>query len=304
MLTIKIFLKYSLMGGLKMLYDTAVIGGGPAGLSATLTLRQRNKSVILFEAKDFSPKLSKAHSVENYLGIPSISGKELMNSFVKHVVKHSPVIIYDKVVSVYKGEEVFTIATNQNSYQAKTIIFAVGDSKSKTLNGEKRLLGRGVSYCGTCDGMFFADKKVAVIATNKESDEETKFLTEVCGEVLYFPLFKGEYYKDAKITLSDEIPVEIIGDSVVSGIKTDKGSYEVDGVFIFRESEPLETLLDGLEIIDEKFIKIDGKMKTNIEGVFAAGDCVGHPWQISIATGQGVVAALSAVSYLFELKRS
>lgn len=282
-----------------MIYDIAIIGGGPAGLSAALTARQRNKSVVLFEAKDFSPRLSKAHKVENYLGLPDIDGKKMMEKFLSHVKKHEPTIIKDKVTGIFPGEKDFTIVTRELSYQAGAVIFALGEPPSKTFPGELDFLGRGVSYCGTCDGMFFTDRKVAVIATSKESDEETEFLTEVCSEIIYIPLFKGDYYQSSKIKVVQEVPKEILGNEVVTGLTTDKGAYEVDGVFIFREDSPLESIIEGLELEEGNFIKVDNQMRTNIPGIFAAGDCTGRPWQISRATGQGLVASLSAVSYLF-----
>ena len=285
-----------------MLCDIAIIGGGPAGLSAALTARQRNKSVILFEAKGFSPRLSKAHKVENYLGLPDVSGKEMLDVFLSHVKKHEPTIIEDKVTSIFPGEKDFTVVTEQVSYQASTVIFTVGEPPSSAFPGELDFLGRGVSYCGTCDGIFFQDKKVAVIASSKESDEETDFLAGVCSEVVYIPLFKGEYYQNDKVKIVQEVPEEILGNEVVTTLKTDKATHAVDGVFIFREDHPLESIIEGLEMEDDKFIKVDSHMRTNIPGVFAAGDCTGHPWQISKATGQGLVAALSAVSYLFSKK--
>ncbi len=278
------------------MYDIAIIGGGPAGLSAALTARARNKTVALFEPRGFSPKLSKAHQIDNYLGLPSLSGKELMEAFVKQVQSRQPDIIEEKVVNIFPGDE-FTIMTGQNTYRAGAVIITTGAPSGQQYPGESELLGRGVSYCATCDGMFFKGKKVAVIASLPESEEETEFLADICTEVLYIPLYKGEYPKKANLRIIKSTPLAIIGQDSVQEIETGNGREQVDGVFIFRDSEPLESILPTLEL-SEKLIKVDIDMKSSIPGVFAAGDCTGRPWQINRAAGQGQVAALSAVAFL------
>ncbi len=279
------------------MYDIAIIGGGPAGLSAALTARQRNKTVAIFEPRGFSPRLSKAHKIENYLGMPSLGGKELMDAFVSHVKAHKPDIIEEKAINIFPGEDDFTILTGGNTYQAGSVIIATGAPSGQQYHGESEFLGRGVSYCATCDGMFFKDKKVAVVAALPESEEETLFLTEICREVLYFPLYKGDYPQHERLKIINAQPKAILGEGSVSALETQDGRFEVDGIFIFRDSEPLENILPSLEL-EEKAIKVDAGMGSNIPGVFAAGDCTGRPWQISRATGQGVTAALAAVAFL------
>ena len=280
-----------------MLYDVAIVGGGPAGLSAALTARQRNKTVLLFEAHGFSPKLSRAHEIENYLGMPAVSGKEMMAAFVGHVKSHQPLIVTEKVTNIFPGETEHTIITANAAHKARTVILATGSPTGKQLPGESRFLGRGVSYCATCDGMFFKDKKIAIIAGLPESEEETDFLAGICRQIVYIPLYKGKYPEHGNLQLLAAKPQAILGEDSVTGVQTDVGVHEVDGVFIFRDSEPFEALLPGLELSD-KSIRVDSELRTNLPGVFAAGDCTGRPWQISRATGQGLVAALSAVVFL------
>jgi len=279
-----------------MVYDLAIVGGGPAGLSAALTALQRNKSVILFEHLGFSPKLSKSHLVENYLGLPKMSGKELIDKFVQHVKTHEATIVEEKIINIYPGDE-FTLISGNNAYQAQAVVFATGAATSKALQGEGKFLGRGVSYCATCDGMIFKGKNVAVIASLPESEEEIGFLAEICQKVYLFPLYKGEYPKYANLEVVKEIPQEILGQETVETLKTDKNQYKVDGIFIFHATVHPDSIIPGLEF-ETNFIKVDKDMKTNVAGFFAAGDCTGQPWQISRATGQGQLAALSAVSYL------
>ena len=279
-----------------MLYDIAIIGAGPAGLSAALTAMRRKKTVIIFDPYETSPKLGKAHLIDNYLGIPDVSGRELMTIFKNHVLKTETVFVKEKINNIYPGDE-FTLTTATNVYTSKTVVFAVGSSLGTTYPGEVEFLGRGVSYCATCDGQFFQNKKIAVIATMSEAKEEIAFLAQICSEIYFFPLYKGEYIKKENIKIINERPKTIIGNETVSELITDKNSYSLDGVFIFRESEPPGHIVDGIELRDNA-VKVDSFMKTNIAGLFAAGDVIGKPWQIAKATGEGQIAVLSAIAYL------
>ncbi|MEG0797253.1 MAG: NAD(P)/FAD-dependent oxidoreductase [Acidaminococcaceae bacterium] len=283
-------------------FDIAIIGGGPAGLSAAVTGAVRNKKIIIFDIHGFSPRLRKAHLVSNYLGFPEISGEELMNKFVEHALSFEPTVIKEKVMAVTEQDGSFSIATPKGFYEAKTIILAVGVSSSDVLSGEKEFLGRGVSYCATCDGYFYKGKKIAAIATVPEALEEIEFLAELCEEVIFLPRYELKTlprHKNIKVVV--EKPIEITGTDKVTGLRTTEAYYGVQGVFIFRESDPIDNLFPSLQLRG-KSIYVDDQLTTNIEGIFAAGDCTGQPWQISRATGQGLRAALSAVSYLGKQK--
>lgn len=279
-------------------YDIAIIGGGPAGLSAALTGRIRNKEIVLFERSEFSPKLQKAHIVDNYLGMPQITGQGMMQSFAAHALAHKPELVKDKVVNIFPGDP-FTIVTPGDVYQAKTVIIATGVVPTGLLSGEKEFLGRGVSYCATCDGMFYKDKDVAVVSYTTEGEHETEYLAELCRNVYYLPMYKADLptmRSNVQIRTAHR-PKEISGDTQVEKLVTDKGDLDVHGVFILRQSDPVENLLPGLEL-DGEVIKVNRDMSTNLPGVFAAGDCTGKPWQIAKATGEGLVAVLSAIAYL------
>ncbi|EAX46372.1 Thioredoxin-disulfide reductase [Thermosinus carboxydivorans Nor1] len=281
------------------IYDIAIVGGGPAGLSAALTGRIRNKEVALFERSEFSPKLQKAHLVDNYLGMPQITGQGMMQQFVAHCLAHNPVLIKEKVINIFPTGETFTLITPGNMYQAKTVILATGVVPTGLLRGERELLGRGVSYCATCDGMFYKDKDVAVISYTKEGEHEAEYLGELCRTVYYLPQYRGQLppmRANVKI-VTDRKPQAIAGDSQVERLVTDKEDLPVHGVFILRQSDPVENILAGLEMEGE-VIKVKRDLSTNIPGVFAAGDCTGKPWQIAKATGEGLVAVLSAINYL------
>ncbi len=281
----------------KEIFDVAIIGGGPAGLSAALTGRIRNKSIAIFEHMDFSKKLQTAHIVDNYLGMPQITGQGMMQQFVSHCMSHNPTVIKEKVINIFPGEKLFTLLTPNDTYEARTVIIATGVVATALFNGEKKFLGRGVSYCATCDAMMYRDKDVAVISYSEEGEHEADYLQELCRIVYYLPQYKNVPAIRSDIKLIHEKPKAITGDVVVENLVLDKESLKVHGVFIIRQSDPVENVLPGLELEGE-VIKVNRDMSTNIPGVFAAGDCTGRPWQIAKATGEGLIAVLSAISYL------
>lgn len=282
---------------MNQVYDIAIIGGGPAGLSAAVTARIRNKSTILFEHGGHSEKLRKAPEVDNYLGIPNVTGVQLMEQFVKHCMRLNPTVVKEKVTSIYP-DEMNTIVTSANTYQARSVIIATGVISTALLRGEKNLLGKGISYCATCDGMFFKNKPVAVVSYTKEGEKEANFLAEICQKVYYLP-----QYKDAPEGLHPDIevikekPLAVEGDDVVQGLLIKDRELAVKGIFMLRQSDPVENLLAGLEL-DGEVIKVNRCMATNIPGIFAAGDCTGRPWQIAKAVGEGLTAAIHAVQYI------
>jgi len=280
------------------IFDIAVVGGGPAGLSAALTGRIRNKSIALFEHMDFSEKLQKAHLVDNYLGLPQVTGKGLMQQFSAHCLAHQPTLIKEKVVNIFPAEGSFTLVTPKDTYEARAVILATGVIATTLFGGERGFLGRGVSYCATCDGMFYKDKDVAVISYTAEGEHEANYLDEICRNVYYLPQYKTELGKmRSGIKVIKTKPHSIQGDGQVEKLITDQDELKVHGVFIIRQSDPVENILPGLEL-DGEVIKVNRDMSTSIPGVFAAGDCTGKPWQIAKATGEGLVAVLSAIGYL------
>lgn len=279
-------------------FDIAIIGGGPAGLSAALTGRIRNKDVALFEHLGFSDKLQKAHIVDNYPGLPQITGKGLMQQFAAHCMTYNPSIIKEKVLNIFPGD-VFTLLTPAATYEARAIVIATGVVSTLLFNGERDFLGRGVSYCATCDGMMYRDRRVAVISYTPEGEHEAKYLGELCREVYYLPQYKAESIAEMRdnVKILSVKPREIKGNGQVERLVTDGSDLSVDGIFILRQSDPVENLLPDLELEGE-VIKVKRDMSTNIPGVFAAGDCTGKPWQIAKATGEGLVAVLSAINYI------
>jgi thioredoxin reductase (NADPH) len=267
-------------------------------LSAALTGRIRNKSVALFEHLDFSQKLKKAPAIDNYLGIPAVTGKGLMQQFSSHTLLHEPNLIKEKVADIFPDADFLTVMTKENSYEAKTVILAIGVMDTLLFEGEREFLGRGVGYCATCDGRMFEGKDVAVISYTNEGEHEAGFLSEICRNVYYLPQYKGDFQSmRSELKIVDAKPKSIVGGGQVEKLVTEKEELKVHGVFILRKSDPVEKILPALELEGET-IKVNRDMSTNVKGVFAAGDAAGKPYQIAKAVGEGLVAALSAVSSL------
>lgn len=286
-------------------YEIAVIGTGPAGLEAAITARIRNKKTILFGSRKVTAKAEKAHAVQNYLGLPDVSGSELAAAFERHLDAMNIAVTEDTIHLAFAAGEYFMLQGNGTEYEADTVILATGVNAAKLYPGEEEFLGRGVSYCATCDAMLYRGKTVAVIGFSAREEAEAEFLAEVAGKVYYLPMYAGEVQirSDAGeeagegIEVLHETPSAIEGTIKVSHLVTDRARYEVDGIFILRESVSPSHLVPGL-LLEDNHIKTDRQMRTNIPGCFACGDAAGPPYQYIKAAGEGNVAALSAVSYL------
>lgn len=282
-----------------MIYDLAIVGGGPAGLSAAITARLRGQQVILFEGGNHSEKLRQAWRIDNYPGLPEISGEELMNRFLAQAKSLGAEIVYKKVQNVFPGEPA-TLMIGDDVVQAKAVILATGAVIGQAIPGEDRLLGRGVSYCATCDGNFFAGKRVAVYIDTVAEWDDVEFLAAVASSVdVFCRADVAETLPSAlpeKVTLHDGVKIlEILGDSSVSEINTSQGTFSVDGVFLLRAVLPPTHVVDGLTV-EDNHIKVDS-WATNLPGIFSAGDVTGNPLQIAKAVGDGQTAALAAVAY-------
>lgn len=277
--------------------DIAIVGGGPAGISAAVNARRRNKSVLVISKENYSSKLVQAHLIENYPGISKISGRELAVKFKEHAESLGTGFIKDEIQSIYPEDNQYNLIGRENMIQAKTVILAVGVALGAEIAGEATWVGKGVSYCATCDGMFFKNKVVAMIGYIPEAEHELQFLADICAKVYYLPQYKGVGELDARVIMVNDKPVAIRGDDKVETLELSHGELQLDGIFIERSAVPATQLLADLRT-DQGLIVCDASQATNLPGVFAAGDCTGKPWQISRAVGQGQLAALSAVNYL------
>lgn len=282
-------------------YDIAVIGSGPAGVSAAITAKVRGKNVLFLGSRTLSDKMRRAHGILNYPGLPNVTGEELADALLGHLKEMDIEITEQKVGTVFSMGDYYSIQAGQELYESGTVILATGVSFGRAFPGEEKLLGRGVSYCATCDAAFYRGKKAAVIGYGREAEEEAEFLAETAAEVLYFPMYQEEVKAGKNVQVLCEVPVGITGTDKVQGLQTKEQLHEVDGVFILRDSIAPSQLVPGLETMDGH-VCVNSDMETNLAGCFACGDIAGKPYQYIKAAGQGNVAALSAVKYLQSLK--
>jgi len=280
--------------------DIAIIGAGPAGLSAGINGVIRNKKVQVIGKNPNTSYLYKAEKVDNYLGIHDVTGPEMVDQFVKHALDMGVEIVEGRVLEIFPMGDYYALNVNNNFIEAKTVIIANGLGKAKSMPGEKEFLGKGVSYCATCDGMLYRDKTVILIGETEEAEEDANYLQEVTEKAYYIPLYKDikNVHKDVEILRGK--PKKVFGEQVVAGLTLDDIDIEAQGVFIAKETTPISQILGGLEL-EKNSIKVSRQMETNMPGIYAAGDCTGRPYQVSKAVGEGVVAALQAVSYLHKM---
>lgn len=264
--------------------DVIVIGAGPAGLSAALTLRSRGKSVLLLESPGAASALAKAEKVDNYPGLPAIGGGELLGAMREQALSLGAEFLSEKALAVMPMGDRFYVSAGQETLEARSLILAAGAARGKTLPGEESLLGMGVSYCATCDGMLYRGKNVAVLGFSADAEEEAEFLRSIGCNLRFF---SAEESKKARI----------LGENRVEGVEIGGEIILFDGVFVLRDTVAPQALLPGLEL-QGVHIAVQADMRTSVSGVFAAGDCVGTPYQIAKAVGEGNIAALSAAKYL------
>lgn len=285
-----------------MRYDLAIIGAGPAGLSAALNAKIRNKSVIIF-GKD-SPKLSKTESIKNYLGFGDISGSELNQRFKDSLKDYEINFSDERVQTVYAmGDYHALMLKSGEMIESIAVILATGMDQRKDLVGEEEFFAKGVSYCATCDAALYKGKEVVLIGYNEESVEEANFTAEIVKKLSFVNMYKDDIDLDPAINLIEgESPLGFIGDDRAEILEFKSGKkIKADGFFIIKDSSKAQRLVPSLKMKD-KHIDVDSNMATNIRGIFAAGDVTGSPYQIMKAVGQGQIASLEAVRYITKIK--
>ena len=300
------------------IYDIIIIGGGPAGLTAAIYAARHNNKTLVLEGNKVGGKTLQAHWVENYPGFPDgISGPDLMALMEKQAAKFGAEFSTETVVGIADFGELKMLTTRKGVRQAKAVIVATGVSRrSLSVKGENEFKGRGVSYCGVCDGPFFREKTVAIIGGGHEAVHDIEVLGESGSKVYAIPGKKGfsEEYpeiehlrKDPKVEfIYDADITEIGGSDFVEYVKLDNGQeVKLDGVFIVLEHISSSTILGDAGVVTDAggCILVDRDQKTNVDGLFAAGDCCCKGLQIVTATGMGAQAALSAMKYVKQLGR-
>ena len=278
-------------------YDIAIIGTGPAGVSAALTAKNRNKSILLLGSRQMSEKIAKVHEIRNYPGLPFIRGEDMAAAFRDQLDQMEIPVTEKRIGAVYAMGDYFALQAGEEMLEAKTVILATGVVSAKPLPGEEALLGRGVSYCATCDAPLYRGRAAAVIGFSPREEAEAAFLSEVCSRVIYIPVYPEETDLPETVEVIREKPVEIRKAESSLIVQTTEGEYPADGVFVLREAVAPAQLVPGLET-DGAHVKVNRKMETNLPGVFACGDLTGTPYQYIKAAGEGNVAAISAAAYL------
>lgn len=282
------------------MYDIAVIGGGPAGLSAAVQARQRGKTALVISGADADGPLWKTERVDNYLGMPQVTGAGLGEQFRTHAEAMGVERMKGRALNIMPSGGKFYISVGSDMVEAQVVVLAPGVARGVKYPGEAEHLGRGVSYCATCDGMLYRGKNVVVVGKSAEAPEEANFLQEIGCQVTYVSAKEPEGLRE-DVPFVKAPKVEVLGDETVTGLKAGGEVLSCEGVFILRASVAPTDLLPGLELKDG-YISVDRDMATSVPGVFAAGDCTGLPLQISKAVGEGQIAGHRAAELVDKMK--
>ena len=292
------------------MYDIVIVGAGPAGLTAALYALRANKKVLVLEAKAYGGQILNAAKVENYPGIKSISGFDYATELYNQVKDLGCEIKFESVIRIEKDK---TVVTNNNTYKAKTIILATGaENRKLNIENEKNLIGKGVSYCATCDGNFFKNKIVAVAGGGNTALEDVVYLSDLAKKVYLIHRrdeFRGEkkYLEEVQSKENVEIilnsnVVKINGTEKVESIviednNKNKTNIEVDGLFIAIGQSPKNQIFANIIELDEKgYIKSEDGVHTNIPKIYVAGDArVKVLRQLTTAVSDGSIAAVTAI---------
>ena len=267
--------------------DILVIGGGPAGLSAAVNARARGRSVLVVSNPLEENPLWPAERVDNYPGLPGVSGAELLQTLHRHAERSGAEFLTGRVLSSVRMPDAWYVSVGTDMYNARALILAAGVARGKKFPGEAEFLGRGVSYCATCDGMLYREKAVAVLGYSDSARQEAEFLERIGCRVTYFDRPRA---------------CEIRGDDRVRSVTCDGQTAEVDCVFILRPTLAPTDLFPDLGV-EKGYVAVDRRMATNLPGLFAAGDCTGGPLQAAKAVGEGLIAGQSAAAYVSDLER-
>ena len=284
------------------MFDTIIIGTGPAGISAALTLKQLNINFLWIGTNKLSYKINSAEKIRNYPGLSSVSGQELKEAFLKQIKDMNIEILDKQVTGVYDLSTHYAVLCGQDTYEAKTIVLGLGVEAIKPIPGEIELLGQGVSYCATCDGFLYKGKDIIVSSSSKGFEHEVKYLADLAKNVTFIPLYKDYEVENNNVSVIKGMPKKITKENKKIYLFINDSKIEADGIFMLKAAISPAVLVPGLEA-SEGHIVVDRQMNTNLKGVFACGDCTGRPYQYAKAVGEGNVAAHSVVSYLNNLNK-
>lgn len=279
------------------MYDVAILGTGPAGISAALTLKASEKNIILFGSGQLSQKIRKAARIRNYPGLSDVTGEDFANALTEQLAQMEILITEKTITGVYDMGTYYGCLSGQEVFEAKTVILATGVESTRPIPGELEFVGRGVSYCATCDGFLYKGKTIAVICTSQALAHEVLELAELAEKVYLIAPDPAITAVHPKIERLSGWPEAITGDMRVKALAFKEQEITVDGVFLLKKAVPPSILVGGLQI-ENGHIAVKRDCSTNLPGCFAAGDCTGRPYQYAKAAGEGHVAAHSVLAYL------
>ena len=297
------------------MYDIVIIGAGVAGLTAGIYAKRANKTVLILEKKSYGGQIINASNIDNYPGEEHISGFDLATKLYNQNKSLGVDIFYEEAKNIKKENKEFIIETNKNTYRSKALIIATGTNNRKmNLTNEDNLIGKGISYCATCDGNFYKNKVVAVVGGGNTALEDALYLSNICKKV-YLIHRRDKFRADSKTVeeLSKKDNIEVILNSNVTNLigndhlemievtsNDKKNNLEVAGLFIAIGQIPESALLNGkIEIDESNYIISNENCHTNIEGAFVAGDVrQKNLRQLVTATSDGAIAATEAINYI------
>lgn len=280
-----------------MTYDVLILGAGPAGLSAALQCSARGKTALVIGNPPSHSPLAKAKLVDNYLGLPKIGGQAMLDTFLAHARDTEGITFLEgRALSAMSLSGVFYVTVGSEVYQGRAVILASGVARARPYPGEQELLGKGVSYCATCDGMLYRGRDVVVVGLAQDAPEEAAMLAKMGCQVTFIAPSRPDGLDNA-IPFIKAAKLSILGTERVEAIQADDAAIPCQGVFLLRDTVAPTALFPGLAL-DNGYIQVDRTMATNLPGVFAAGDCTGLPLQVSKAVGEGQAAAHFATQWL------
>lgn len=297
------------------MYDSIIIGCGPAGMTAAIYLLRYNKKILILEKETIGGKITSTPLVENYPGYKKISGSELMDNLYEQVVDLGGQIELEEVTKVEKKKDYYKVTTDSNKYEAKTVIIATGTkNRLLGLDREEDFIGNGISFCVACDGAFYKDKNVIVVGGGNSALINALTLSEICNQVIlvqkYGELTAEENLIDRlnskdniKYYFNSEI-VELLGEDELTGVIVNNNGIneeiDIDGIFLCIGQVPQNDIVKGsIDLTESGYIVSDDECETTESGIFVAGDCRDKKVrQLTTAVNDGTVAALKAIEYL------
>ena len=293
------------------MYDVIIIGAGPAGLTAAIYLGRAGKKVLILEKNVYGGQIVNSKEVENYPAISKISGFDFSNNLYNQAKNFGAELKYETVVNLTKDKEV---TTNRGKYQAKSIIIATGlSNRTLEIDGVDSFIGRGISYCATCDGNFFKDKVVAVVGGGNTALEDAIFLSNICKKVYIIhrrTTFRGEKIlqdilnkkENVEFVLNSNV-VKINGnellESIIINTNNEEKELQIDGLFLAIGQIPNNSYIDIIDLDEKGYAIANEDCKTNIDGIYVAGDFrTKKVRQLVTAASDGATAAINAIEYI------